>query len=53
MTFYFIYPGTRGLSLGFCQMLDGKSVIDQNYVIKDAVITEAGHTEKVAIVGKE
>ncbi|RKK84941.1 hypothetical protein BFJ71_g14338 [Fusarium oxysporum] len=54
LIFYFFYPETRGLSLEeVCQIFDGKSALDQTYDIRDAVMTEAGHTEKVVAVGKE
>ncbi|KAM6507170.1 hypothetical protein FALCPG4_018552 [Fusarium falciforme] len=54
LIFYFFYPETRGLSLEeVCQVFDGKKALDQTYDVKDAVMTEAGHTEKVVAVSKE
>jgi MFS family permease len=52
--FYFAYPETRGLSLEeVSQVFDGKEALDRTYDVKDAVMAEANHKEKIVADGKE
>lgn len=52
--FYFAYPETRGLSLEeVSQVFDGKEALDRTYDVKDAVMAEANHKEKIVADCKE